>query len=626
MSQILPVLPARSLHARLPAMLVGLLLLALLGASPAEAAEVDFRFASREAWVGAPLVVEVEVSNASTITPPVLPEVEGASIRLLPGERSSSFTQVVNGRVTTRQSRLYTIEIRPSREGTIEVPPIEVSADGRTFRSETTTITARKSVTGDLLLAQVLGEPPQVILGEPMEVTLRLVVRPYESEQHDAVLSEADMWSLLDLEGSELGVFRKALEELAQQRRRPLGRAVEVDGRTYYLYDLTTRIQPLRAGPPDLGPLSITLNYPTGLRADRDFFGRRQLSLAGARPLVAVPEVLGLDVLPLPEQGRPDSFAGAVGSFAIRASASPTDAAVGDPITLTLEIEDLSEEGTNLALLQAPPLDRDAALVEGFRLPPGSPAGVVDGRTKTFTQTLRPISDEVKAIPPIEFSWFDPQAREYRAARTAAIPITVRPTETMSLSQVVQADSGSPRSISPPGETAPTAGLLANRPADASLLADEDIDLGPSILAWIMVPPIAAALLAVFLRRRRMLALDPALARASRARRTAVRRLGIGGADAVATAISGYVADRARLPSPTITRQEVREVLESHGADETLRDEVDRILRACERARFTGASIDDPAIAREARAALERLDRLRWTRTAASDSMEGVGA
>jgi len=203
---------------------------------------------------------------------------------------------------------------------------------------------------------------------------------------------------------------------------------------------------------------------------------------------------------------------------------------------------------------------------------------------------------------------------------------TVRPTETMSLSQVVQADSGSPRPISPPGETAPTAGLLANRPADASLLADEDIDLGPSILAWIMVPPIAAVILAVFLRRRRMLALDPALARASRARRTAVRRLGIGGADAVATSISGYVADRARLPSPTITRQEVREVLESHGADETLREEVDRILRACERARFTGASIDDPAIAREARAALERLDRLRWTRTAAPDSMEGVGA
>jgi len=622
MSHLLPIM---SLQPRCPAVVLWLLMLVLPAAAPAWAAEVDFRFAGREAWVGAPLVVEVEVSNASTISPPVLPEVEGASIRLLPGERSSSFTQVVNGRVTTRQSRLYTIEIRPTREGAIEVPPIEVTADGRTFRSETTSITARKSVTGDLLLAQVLGEPPQVTLGEPMEVTLRLVVRPYESEQHGAVLSEADMWSLLDLEGSELGVFRKALEELAQQRRRPLGRDFDVDGRTYYVYDLSTRIQPLRPGPPDFGPLSITLNYPTGLRVDRDFFGRRQLSLSGARPLVAVPEILGLEVLPLPEEGRPESFSGAVGSFAIRATASPTDAAVGDPITLVLEIEDLSEEGTNLALLQAPPLDRVAALVEGFRLPPGSPAGVVDGRVKTFTQTLRPISDEVKEIPPIEFSWFDPTSREYRAARTAAIPITVRPTETMSLSQVVQADSGSPRAGSSPRETAPTAGLLANRPADGSLLADEDLDFGPSILAWIVVPPIAAVVLALLLRRRRLLALDPALARASRARRTAMRRLGVGGADAVATAVSGYVADRARLPSPTITRQEVREVLASHGAEEPLREEVDRILRTCERARFTGAAVDDPAISRDAASVLERLDRLRWTRNAPSTAMEGVG-
>ena len=584
-------------------------------ATAAFAAEVEFRLSSREAWVGAAITLEVEVANASSIEPPILPAVDGATIRLLPGERSSSFTQIVNGRVTRRESRVYTIEIRPTREGEIEIPPIDVRADGETFSSRPSTIVAKKSVTGDLLLAQVLADPSQVYLGESMQLVLRIVIRPYESTEFGVTLSEGDMWSRVDLDASSWGIFKDALEEMARQRRRPLGREIEVDERRYYVYDIQASLQALRPGTPDLGDLSILMQYPTSLRQERDFFGRRQLALAGLRPLVATPEVEGIEVLPLPEEGRPAWFSGAVGDFSIRTRATPLEVSVGDPITLSIEIVDEAGDSAGLALLQPPKLEAVEALMADFRIPAGSLAGEVDGRTKTFNQTIRPVSERVTEVPAIPFSWFDPESREYRTAWSEPIAIVVKPTETMSLSQIVQSGGSSPRP-GPAGAAngASSEGLLANLPGTGDLLRDQAIDLDWRVVAVVAAPPLLAIVAIGFLRHRRRLLEDEGLARASRARRTAIKRLRAGDADAIAAAISGYVADRGRMPSPTITRQEVREALESLDAEDSLVDEIDRILRSCERSRFAGERFDGRGLIEQSKACLAKLDRLRWGR------------
>lgn len=597
-----------------------LIAMAILGvAGNSHAADVEFRFSSRDAWVGASISLEIEVADAVDVGTPVLPEVDGASIRLLPGERTSSFTQIVNGRMTTRRTSVYTVEIRPTREGEIEIPPIEIEADGERFATRPTTITANRSETGDLLMAQVSADPATVFVGESLDATLRIVIRPYRSTEFGVELDEADMWSLIDLEASEFGAFQRELELLAQQRRRPRGRPLEVQGRTYYVYDLPATLQALRVGTPDLGDLSIVMRYPTSLRQSRDFFGRRDLALGGVRPLVATATAEGIEVLPLPAEGRPAWFAGAVGEFEVSASATPVAASVGDPVTLSISVRDLAGADGDLALLQAPPLEEVPDLARGFRFPAGPLAGTVTGRVKTFTQTLRPLSDKVTEIPPIPFSWFDPTEEVYRTAWTEAIPIDVRPTETMNLSQVVQADGAAPRSrladgAAEGGQDRP--GLRANVPVSLALLQDDAPTIDWRVGAMVLGPPIVAMILIAHLRRRRMLAENPGLARASRARRTALRRLAPGDADAIAAAISGYVADRSRHPSASITRQEARAALEARSAPGELVSEVDRLLRACERIRFTGGTLEHGELASDARTCLARLDRVRWSAAA----------
>lgn len=579
-------------------------------AMPSLATEVTFQFMAREAWVGAPVTVEIAVDGTGRIGSPSLPEIDGASIRLLPGERSSSFTQIVNGRMTTRQTRTFVVEIRPLREGAITVPPIEIEADGRLFRSDPTTILARRSEVGDLLQAIVAAEPSQVYLGESTLATLRIVIRPFTDPDLGLTLSESEMWSLVDLDASEFGAFAGSLRELASQRRRPWGREIEVEGRTYYQYDLTARVQPMRAGPPDLGDLRIGMRYPTSLRAGRDFFGRVEYSLGGTRPISTVPQVEPIEVRPLPEEGRPASFTGAVGEFSIEATATPTQVSVGDPITLSIRITDRSRERQQLELLAAPPIASQPELASGFRIPPDPLAGVVEGRTKTFTATLRPKDEAVREIPPIAFSWFDPVAGRYRTASTAPIPLEVRATASLDLSEVLGA--ATPRVAEPAPQL--ERGLLPNASLDATTLRHEGVTPDWRWLLVAVLPPLAAAALLLALRRSRFLAANPAVARANRARRTALRRLSGADADAIATALCGFVADGSLAADRSLTSREAIAELERCGVPEAIRDSFAKIVRECERSRFGGAPIDTRTLVNDAARCIADLHRLRWAR------------
>lgn len=140
------------------------------------------------------------------------------------------------------------------------------------------------------------------------------------------------------------------------------------------------------------------MTYPMELREVQGFMLDREIRMTQSRPVSVMAEATGIQVLPLPEQGRPASFSGAVGTFTVSATAKPVNVAVGDPITVTLAITDQSG-ASNLESLQPPALAADAALAKEFRVPNEAISGVVTGRTKRFTVTLRPLRAGIPAIP-----------------------------------------------------------------------------------------------------------------------------------------------------------------------------------------------------------------------------------
>ena len=235
-----------------------------------------------------------------------------------------------------------------------------------------------------------------------------------------------------------------------------------------------------------------------------DPFFAGQFSAMGKQKEVTLgsePEVL--TILPLPAANRPANFAGAVGRFEITATATPVNVTAGDPITLRVAV---SGSGAF-----------DRASTDGLpnaagwkTYPPKSTFEPADSAgyqgTKTFEQVAIPKDDNVKEIPALRFSFFDPETRRYETRTTAPIPV-----------QVTGAPANLAAPVAPAAVTpAPAApDLVPNKVERGGSVATlRPIFLNPWFLGVQGLPLSALAVGLTMIRRKRRFAADPSLARA----------------------------------------------------------------------------------------------------------------
>ena len=111
-------------------------------------------------------------------------------------------------------------------------------------------------------------------------------------------------------------------------------------------------------------------------------------------------------VKPIPSQDRPGDYVGAVGQYNIVAEAAPR---VWRWVTRSRSISELTATGRWMSSVRHH-LRLQQDLVRDFKVNNEPLAGFVDGSRKVFTTTIRPLRDDVTEIPPIEYTYFDPQA------------------------------------------------------------------------------------------------------------------------------------------------------------------------------------------------------------------------
>ncbi|HSW46666.1 MAG TPA: BatD family protein, partial [Phycisphaerae bacterium] len=448
-----------------------------LTTSTLRAANVLVEMSSRETYVGVPIVLRLIVEDGEPEEPPAVPTVEGGTIRLSGGPARSSQTSIINGRVSQSISVSYQYQIVPQRPGRLTIPSFEVKAAGQTLKSQPQIIIVSKSETGDLLFVEVQSGRKSVYVGEPLEIALQIWLKPYQDRDFQFRFREEHMWGQIDLQASQWGVFAESLQRMFNQRQRPVGREVarkdnQGDEQVYYLYEVSTTLWPERVGPLDVGPLNIVVAYPTGLGRSRGVFDMGNLIITGTRPLSVPPQVSDIQVKPVPTEGRPAYFRGAVGNYEVIASAKPTEVSVGDPITLLLTITGSGR----LEQLQPPPLPDLPELTCGFKVPPDPLAGEVQGNAKHFSQSIRAVSDDIREIPPIPFAYFDPQAGKFVTVRTAPIPIRVKPADKLAAGQVVDAAAGARPAARTLTEV--SGGILANYTGMDEVLAQQTLRPG----------------------------------------------------------------------------------------------------------------------------------------------------
>jgi hypothetical protein len=366
----------------------------------------------------------VVVGDAATLTltfsggnpegVPQLPQLKDLRVQYL-GE--SSQVSIVNGRMTS--SRSYNYAVTPTQPGDYTIPPLQAVVGGTRVVSQALVLkavradakTAPPNATARLAFLRLIVPKKEIFLGEVLPVEVRLYYQNAEQVQMPQ----------LQAEGFTLGQPPQPA-----QVREQLGRDV------YNVVVMQVAATAAKTGTLTLGPAecSLTLRIRQGGRRGLDpfdpfgsdpfdsFFGNYE-----RRAVTVSSEPVEIRVLPLPSAGVPPSFTGAVGEFSLAVQASPTNLIAGDPITLAVQF---SGRG-NLANLNVPAADWAGfkTYAPSFKLTPTDALGL-EG-TKSFEQVIVPETANVRQVPPLEFSFFDPANKVYRTLQHAPIPIQVRP-------------------------------------------------------------------------------------------------------------------------------------------------------------------------------------------------------
>jgi hypothetical protein len=124
-----------------------------------------------------------------------------------------------------------------------------------------------------------------------------------------------------------------------------------------------------------------------------------------------------MHIHPLPDEGRPDHFTGAIGKFQVTGEAHPTSVNVGDPVALRFTV---SGNG-NFDYVRSPALEKDPAWKTYV---PSSKTEYLDQShtraNKTFEQSVIPQKNGSLPLPAATFSYFDPDTKQY-----VTVPVTL---------------------------------------------------------------------------------------------------------------------------------------------------------------------------------------------------------
>lgn len=417
---------------------------------------------------------------------------------------------------------------------------------------------------GQLAFVRLHTSKPEVYVGEPFLV---------EAQLHFTEGRDIQMPSF-PADGFTLG-------EVKHRQTR----GVE-NGRQYHVVVFNTVATPVKTGRLKIGPVAcrFTLMIP---QQQRDFFGFARYSVRAVEPVSAPVEV---NVLPLPTNNVPAGFNGALGTYTLAVEVSPTNVAVGDPITLKIQIEG-----------QGPLENLPAPALEGWKdfkaYPPSSNVRIVDPLqmrgVKLFEQVVVPQRADLPQLPELTFTFFDPAQREYRTVRHAPVPLTVRPAASSSQPVFMLAQTNPPA-----GASRVSTELLHIKP-HLGVVVPPGAGLHPAPGVW-SLPAAAFVAWAVLLVRRRR---EEALANNPRRRRRLEtnRREGEGLIELRRQAVAGEgggffatlfrllqerLGERLDLPASAITEQVLDDRPAAFGSEAALREDLRRLFQACDEARY----------------------------------------
>lgn len=354
----------------------------------------------------------------------------------------------------------FSFNLKPLRTGVFIIPGATVTINGASFSSNSVQVEVVKgSVSSHPGGNSIIVPPSPFDIVRPKTDAADMILRPGENVQEkikkglflkveaskkevylgEAVVASYKLYSVLN---SNSTVFKRPSFSGASvidmvDPESPEAVNENYNGKPFKVYYLRmAQLFPLQTGEIQLESMEVT-NTVHFLKEEfarqrggdllhdliRDFLNENLSEGTEDHKVTFLSEPVTIKVKPLPEAGKPQNFSGAVGKFSIRAELDRPEAGAGDAFQLRLSIEGAG----NLPLISAPEVNWPQG-VDGYepvsRSDINKTVAPVSG-TLVFEYTFTAGQKGEYAIPPINFSYFDPAKGSYQTISSDSLQFTV---------------------------------------------------------------------------------------------------------------------------------------------------------------------------------------------------------
>jgi hypothetical protein len=357
-----------------------------------------------------------------------LPEIHDFELLGGPSQGHSQSVYSVNGKITTTSTWQYTYLLKAVKDGKFTIAPASVKVKNKTYRSNTVDIEVLKASEQSASQNPVNTNENATQSGSysDKDLFVKLILDKKEAYIGEQITATVKIYTKTNLSGIDqgfkgpdfTGFFTEPFETPPLQN---LQREA-VDGDIYFTGLIRKLvIIPQKTGEIIIQPfdLDVAIRHEVRRKIADPFFEDFVIPDVQEIPAKLKSKSVKVRILPLPSNA-PASFKGAVGNFKVSSSVNKTITATNDPLTLKLTI---SGKG-NIKLINEVevkvPYDMeryDPVIKTNLDSP-------LSG-SKTFEYLIMPRAAGKFTIPAVEFTYFDPEAKQYRSLKTQSYLIHV---------------------------------------------------------------------------------------------------------------------------------------------------------------------------------------------------------
>lgn len=526
--------------------------------------------------------------------PPAAPQLKGCTLLYGPAMSTMQSTQIINGRMSTSSSVDFSFTYRADTPGSVDVPEVSVSCEGKTLRSRSASFQILPSDQPSAAQGNATAPGGQQAVTpsaqsngriSPDDLLVRVSFSKGSVYEQEPVVATIKVYTKYDI-SSFLPTTQPAFEGfLCEELPVTLETSIEhYNGQNYH----TAVLKRLLLYPQKAGKLSVNSGKydVTIVQYESVNMGFFRTQRPVEREVTTSSNAATLTVKELPKPA-PAGFNGAVGRFSVSTTLEPELMRTNEASVYSYIVKGRG----NIKYLSEPTVQFPAG-IDTYTPKTEINANVTGGSNMsgTFTSLYTIVPQEVGnfTIEGVPFVYFDPETERYETVEVPDTPIKVL--------------RGNSSAAAPQQATIDNVinDILHIKPIDSERQRHEiDYTFGKTYywLAYALTAIILVLLVVVYRRHIRRQA-DVSGRKLAKAGRVATKRLREARAAmnahdndrfyaSLAKALWGYISDKLSISASQLTRDNVAEKLRAYGLPEEATERVIDVLDQCEMARFT---------------------------------------